>query len=191
LSYASLYREAYLLCCQSVHTVGIRAPEDTPSRDHMRVRSYAKNSAKNSAARQLCGGLNRRARRVAVKKEADSQITKRTRFQTAKMQTQSATVCRDLYAAMLGRMLSMSRAFRALQRLDGDEALKRCHATLEPGRAARARSVAMVFVTELRALTPAEEEDKRRRVILIFIERIIFIGPRCTRKKVKKLKIHM
>jgi hypothetical protein len=73
-------------------------------------------------------------------------------------------MCRDLYAAMLGRMLSMSRALRALPRLpcappprlDGYEALMRCHATLEPGRAARARSVAMVFVTELRALTPAE-----------------------------------
>jgi len=64
-------------------------------------------------------------------------------------------------------MLSMSRTFRALPRLpctppprlDGYEALMRCHMALEPGRSARARSVAMVFVEDLRGLTPVQRSE--------------------------------
>jgi hypothetical protein len=79
----------------------------------------------------------------------------------------SSRAAEDLYSAMLGRMLSMSRTFRALPRLpcappprlDGYEALMRCHSALEPGRAARARSVAMVFVEDLRGLTPMRRSE--------------------------------
>ena len=75
--------------------------------------------------------------------------------------------CEGLYSAMLGRMLSMSNAFRALPRLpcappprlDGYEALMRCHSALEPSRASRARAVAMVFVEDLRGLTPSQRSE--------------------------------
>ena len=70
-----------------------------------------------------------------------------------------------LYAALLGRILTTSRAYRALPRLpcappprlgDYEALLRRDHA---PESAARARAVAAVFVEELRPLTPAQRSE--------------------------------
>jgi hypothetical protein len=76
--------------------------------------------------------------------------------------------CQEHYTAMLCRILSMSRAFRALPRLpctpppklDGYEALMRSgHSAPAPERAALARVVALVFVEDLRTLTPAQRSE--------------------------------